>query len=356
MKRRTFIHIAVMTSAFWRPMVAKAKQTRPINDHFIEPSTTREPHIEQKPMESETIIKVIGVGGAGGNAVDLMIRRGIRGVDFIVADTDAAALERSLATQRIQLGRSGFGAGAHPEAGRAAALEAHEQIHHALMGAHMVFIVAGMGGGTGTGAAPLVAEIASRLGALPAAAVTTPFYFERYRMPTALSGIAELHKHVASPIVVNNEKSTSPHGENRTVVDAFDETNQLLCDAVGGIVEMIISPSLVCLDFEDVRTTLLVKGLARVGSASSAGSDRARCAAEQALGSPFLSNIAISEAQGLLVSITAARGLKMREINEVMKTVRTLADEDAPIIFSAVYDDRQGESMRVTVVATSDDR
>jgi cell division protein FtsZ len=301
---------------------------------------------------SGTIIKVVGVGGAGGNAVDHMIRNGVSGVDFISANTDAQALSRCLAKQQLQLGSSGLGAGAKPEAGRAAALEQREAIREGLTGAHMCFITAGMGGGTGTGAAPVVAEIAREMGILTVAVVSKPFAFEGKRMRVAEAGMAELAEHVDSLIVILNEKLIDVLGEDVSMKDAFRAADDVLYNAVAGISEIINSPGLVNVDFEDVRTVMAEMGMAMMGSAYAAGIDRARVAAEQAVASPLLEGINLAGARGVVVNITANDGLKMREVHEVMRTIQSFAADDAHIIFGAVYDEAMGDNLRVTVVAT----
>ncbi len=299
-----------------------------------------------------TVIKVMGIGGAGGNAVDHMIREGVNGVEFIVANTDAQALKRNVAGSKIQLGKNGLGAGAKPEAGKTAALEDRERIADHLRGAHMVFLTAGMGGGTGTGAAPVIAEVARELGILTVAVVTKPFAFEGKRMKVAEAGISELQKHVDSLIVILNDKLMEVLGDDVSMDEAFKEADNVLRNAVGGIAEIINFPGLVNVDFEDVRTVMSEMGMAMMGSAYASGVDRARIAAEQAVASPLLEGINLSGAKGVLVNITATRGLKMREVNEVMATVRAFAADDAHIIFGAVYDDAMGDDIRVTVVAT----
>ena len=299
-----------------------------------------------------TIIKVVGVGGAGGNAVDHMIRQGVQGVEFIVANTDSQALNRNQAGLRLQLGRSGLGAGAKPDAGRAAAEEAREQIADSLRGAHMVFITAGMGGGTGTGAAPVVAEVARELGILTVAVVTKPFAFEGKRARIAEAGIEALSKHVDSLIVILNERLMEVLGDDVSMQEAFQAADNVLRNAVGGIAEIINVPGLVNVDFEDVRTVMGEMGMAMMGSAFSAGVDRARLAAEQAVASPLLEGIHLSGARGVLVNITASNALRMKEVNEVMNTIRAFAAEDAHIIFGAVFDEAMQDQLRVTVVAT----
>ena len=307
---------------------------------------------EDASSDSDTIIKVIGVGGAGGNAVDHMIREGVMGVDFITANTDAQALKRSLAYKKMRLGKTGLGAGAKPEIGRSAAVEERTQIAESLKGAHMVFITAGMGGGTGTGAAPIVAEIAREMGILTVAVVTKPFAFEGKRAKIAEAGIIELQKHVDSLIVILNDKLMDVLGDDVSMDEAFREADNVLRNAVGGIAEIINFPGLVNVDFEDVRTVMGEMGMAMMGSAYASGVDRARISAEQAVASPLLEGINLSGAKGVLVNITASRSLKMKEVNEVMNTVREFAADDAHIIFGAVYDEDMGEELRVTVVAT----
>ncbi len=310
--------------------------------------------IEKEDSGSEwgTVIKVIGVGGAGGNAVDHMIREGVMGVEFVAANTDAQALNRSVAHKKVRLGKTGLGAGAKPEAGRSAAEEEREHIAESLKGAHMVFITAGMGGGTGTGAGPIVAEVARELGILTVAVVTKPFGFEGKRLKIAEAGIAELQKNVDSLIVILNDKLMDVLGEDVSMDEAFKAADNVLRNAVGGIAEFINYPGLVNVDFEDVRTVMGEMGMAMMGSANASGVDRARIAAEQAVASPLLEGVNLSGAKGVLVNITATRGLKMKEVNEVMNTVREFAAEDAHIIFGAVYDEGMGEEIRVTVVAT----
>ncbi len=307
---------------------------------------------EERGGEPDTVIKVIGIGGAGGNAVDHMIREGVNGVDFIAANTDSQALGRSIALRKLQLGKTGLGAGAKPEAGRSAAMEEREAIAESLRGAHMVFITAGMGGGTGTGAAPIVAEVARELGVLTVAVVTKPFGFEGKRLKVAEVGIGELQKHVDSLIVILNDRLMDVLGDDVSMDEAFKAADNVLRNAVGGIAEIINFPGLVNVDFEDVRTVMGEMGMAMMGSANAAGVDRARIAAERAVASPLLEGVNLSGAKGVLVNITATRSLKMKEVNEVMNTVRAFAADDAHIIFGAVYDESMAEDIRVTVVAT----
>ena len=307
-------------------------------------------------LENETqgaVIKVIGVGGAGGNAVQHMINRGVQGVEFICANTDAQALARSKAEHVIQLGKTGLGAGAKPEAGRAAAEEARERIADALRDAHMVFITAGMGGGTGTGAAPIVAQVAKELGILTVGVVSKPFAFEGVRkMRTAEDGLDSLGTHVDSLIVVLNEKLEEVMGEDAEMDACFKCADDVLHNAVAGIAEIIKVDGLINVDFEDVKTVMSEQGKAMMGTAMAGGIDRARLAAEQAVTSPLLEGVDLSGARGVLVNITASRTLKLRETRTVMETISAFAAEDATVIMGAVYDDTMGDNLRVTVVAT----
>jgi cell division protein FtsZ len=307
-------------------------------------------------LENETIgavIKVIGVGGAGGNAVQHMINRGVQGVDFICANTDAQALARSKASSVVQLGKSGLGAGAKPENGRAAAEEARERIADELRDAHMVFITAGMGGGTGTGAAPIVAQVAKEMGILTVGVVSKPFGFEGSRkMRTAEDGLEHLAAHVDSLIVVLNEKLEEVMGEDAEMDACFKCADDVLHNAVAGIAEIIKVDGLINVDFEDVKTVMSEQGKAMMGTALASGLDRARLAAEQAVTSPLLEGVDLSGARGVLVNITASRTLKLRETRTVMETIRAFAAEDATVIMGAVYDDTMGDNLRVTVVAT----
>jgi cell division protein FtsZ len=307
-------------------------------------------------LETETrgtVIKVIGVGGAGGNAVEHMIRRGVQGVEFICANTDHQALARSSCKHLIQLGKTGLGAGSRPEAGKQAAEEGRERIADALRGAHMVFITAGMGGGTGTGAAPVVAEVAKELGILTVAVVSKPFEFEGpKRMKHADGGINELEANVHSLIVILNNKLEEVLGEDAEMGECFRAADDVLHNACAGIAEIINIPGLVNVDFEDVKTVMSEHGKAMMGTAVASGIDRARVAAEQAVSSPLLEGVDLSNARGVLVNITASASLKMKETREVMNTIRAFAAEDATVIFGTVCDEAMGEALRVTVVAT----
>ena len=300
------------------------------------------------------IIRVIGVGGAGGNAINHMIEQGVEGVEFIVVNTDAQVLARNSARNQIQLGVSGLGAGAKPEEAREVALADRERIEETIAGANMVFITAGMGGGTGTGAAPVVAEVARSLGVLTVAVVTKPFGFEgTKRMRLAEQGIEQLSQHVDSLIVILNDKLEDVLGEDVTMDDAFRAADDVLNNAVAGIAEIINCPGLINVDFQDVRTVMSEQGMAMMGSAMADGIDRARIAAEQAIASPLLEGVMLAGARGVLVNITATRSsLKHGEVKAVMNTIRSFAAEDATIIFGAVYDEAMGDDLRVTVVAT----
>ena len=299
----------------------------------------------------QTVIKVIGIGGAGGNAVEHMIREDVQGVEFICVNTDGQALGKSSAGVKLQLG-PGLGAGGKPEKAREHAVAERERIAETLTGAHMVFITAGMGGGTGTGAAPIVAEVARELGILTVAVVTKPFDYEGKRMSLAEQGISELAQHVDSLIVILNEKLMEVLGDEISMLDAFKSADNVLKNAVGGIAEIINVPGLVNVDFEDVRTVMGEMGKAMMGSASAAGVDRARIAAEQAVASPLLEGIELSGARGVLVNITANQSLGMKEVKDVMNTIRTYAAPDATIIFGTVFEDGMEDQLRVTVVAT----
>ncbi|MBC7700375.1 cell division protein FtsZ [Aquabacterium sp.] len=301
-----------------------------------------------------TQIKVIGVGGGGGNAVDHMIAQGVQGVQFICANTDAQALNRSSADMQMQLGSSGLGAGSKPEAGRIAAEEAVEQIKAALDGAHMVFITAGMGGGTGTGAAPVIARVAKEMGILTVGVVTKPFEFEGgRRMKQADAGLAELEANVDSLIVVLNEKLLEVLGDDITQEEAFKQANDVLKNAVGGISDIIHIPGLVNVDFEDVKTVMSEPGKAMMGTATASGPDRATKAAESAVACPLLEGIDLSGARGVLVLIAAGKSnFKLSESRNAMNTIRRYAAEEAHVIYGTAYDESLGDQLRVTVVAT----
>jgi cell division protein FtsZ len=298
------------------------------------------------------IIKVIGVGGAGGNAVNHMVNRGVKGVEFITVNTDKQALARSLAPTSIQLGE-GLGAGANAAAGRQAAEASREELKAALAGANMVFITAGMGKGTGTGASPILAEVAKELGALTVGVVTKPFGFEgAKKMRIAEEGIEALAAHVDSLIVVLNEKLFEVMDHDASLDDAFHKADDVLHNAVAGIAEIINVPGLVNVDFADVRTIMGEQGKAMMGIGEAAGIDRARLAAEQAVASPLLEGVDLQGARGVIVNITASRSLKLRETNEVLNTIKHFCAEDATIIHGTVFEEALGDRLRVTVVAT----
>ena len=303
----------------------------------------------------EAVIKVVGVGGCGGNAVDHMINNGVQGVEFISMNTDAQALKRNLAKTTLQLGTGttkGLGAGANPEVGRLAAEEDRERITEMVQGADMLFITAGMGGGTGTGAAPVVAEIAREMGILTVAVVTKPFAFEGKRQKVAAVGIDQLKQHVDSLIIIPNDRLMQVLGEDVTYEDAFRASNDVLNGAVAGIAEVINCPGMVNVDFADVRTVMSENGVAMMGSATASGPERAQMAAEQAVHSPLLEDIHLSGARGVLVNITASHSMKLKEVHEVMNTIRSFTAEDATVIYGSVIDEAIGDALRVTIVAT----
>jgi len=305
-------------------------------------------------FDQGTRIKVIGVGGGGGNAIEYMIANNVQGVEFICANTDAQALNRSNANQLLQLGSTGLGAGAKPEAGKAAADEATDRIRQAIDGAHMLFITAGMGGGTGTGAAPVIARVAKEMGILTVGVVTKPFEFEgNRRMKAADIGLAELEANVDSLIVVLNEKLLEVLGDDVTQEEAFGHANDVLRNAVGGISDIIHVPGLVNVDFEDVKTVMSEPGKAMMGTASASGPDRAKKAADLAVACPLLEGIDLSGARGVLVLIAAGKAnFKLSESRNAMNTIRRYAAEDAHVIYGTAYDEGLGDQLRVTVIAT----
>jgi len=302
------------------------------------------------------VIKVIGVGGGGGNAVNHMLSANIEGVDFICANTDAQALKNSEVRTVLQLGSNitkGLGAGANPNVGRDAALEERDRIHEALEGADMVFITAGMGGGTGTGAAPVVAEVAKELGILTVAVVTKPFRFEgAKRQAIAAEGIEALSKNVDSLITIPNEKLLAVLGKEMSLLSAFKTANDVLLGAVQGIAELITRPGLINVDFADVRTVMSEMGVAMMGSGIARGETRARDAAEEAINSPLLEDVNLSGARGILVNITAGMDLSIGEFEEVGNTIKEFACDEATVVVGTVIDPDMQDEMRVTVVAT----
>jgi len=302
------------------------------------------------------VIKVIGVGGGGGNAINHMAESSIEGVDFICANTDAQALKHSNVKTILQLGADitkGLGAGADPAVGKRAATEDKERIQDALEGADMIFITAGMGGGTGTGAAPVVAEVARELGILTVAVVTKPFPFEGVkRMKVAAEGISELARHVDSLITIPNEKLLAVLGKEMSLLNAFKAANDVLLNATQGIAELITRPGLINVDFADVKTVMSEMGQAMMGTGAATGEQRAREAAEAAINSPLLEDIDLAGAKGILVNITAGMSLSIGEFDEVGNTVRDFADEDATVVVGTVIDPDLNDELRVTVVAT----
>jgi cell division protein FtsZ len=302
------------------------------------------------------VIKVIGVGGGGGNAVSHMVDSGIEGVDFICTNTDSQALKGSRVRTSLQIGcniTKGLGAGANPDVGRQAAMEDRDRIYEVIEGADMLFITAGMGGGTGTGATPVVAQVAKELGILTVAVVTRPFLMEgKKRMMIADQGIADLGKYVDSLITIPNEKLLTVLGGETTLLDAFRAANQVLQGAVQGIAELITRPGLINVDFADVRTVMAEMGMAMMGSGTSSGDDRAREAAEAAVSSPLLEDINLAGANGILVNVTAGMDLSIGEFQEVGKTVKEFASDDATVVVGTVIDPDMTDQIRVTVVAT----
>ena len=307
-------------------------------------------------VPQSAVIKVIGVGGGGGNAVKHMISNQVEGVDFICANTDAQALTDICSRTVLQLGNNitkGLGAGANPEVGRKAAMEDRDRTHEALEGADMVFITAGMGGGTGTGGAPVVAEVARELGILTVAVVTKPFPFEgRKRMEVAEQGMRELREHVDSLITVPNEKLLSVLGKSTSLLDAFKAANDVLLNAVQGIADLIIRPGMINVDFADVRTVMSEMGMAMMGSGVASGENRAIEAAEAAIRSPLLEDVNIQGARGILVNITAGLDLSLGEFSDVGDTVKEFASDQATVVVGTVIDPEMHDELRVTVVAT----
>lgn len=302
------------------------------------------------------VIKVIGVGGGGGNAVEHMVCQSIEGVDFICANTDAQAMKNASAKTVLHLGSNitkGLGAGANPEIGRQAAMEDRERIQEVLQGADMVFITAGMGGGTGTGGAPIVAQIAKEMGILTVAVVTKPFPFEgNKRMDVAMQGIEELKTYVDSLITIPNEKLLSVLGKQISLLDAFKAANDVLLGAVQGIAELITCPGLINVDFADVRTVMSEMGMAMMGSGRASGENRAKEAAEAAVASPLLEDVNLAGARGILVNVTAGMDMAIGEFEEVGNTIKNFASDNATVVVGTVIDAEMSDELRVTVVAT----
>ena len=310
--------------------------------------------VESIPQNA--VIKVIGVGGGGGNAVHHMIKNKVEGVDFICANTDAQALSNLKAKTILQMGSSitkGLGAGADPEVGRLAALEDRDEIADILSGADMVFITAGMGGGTGTGGAPIVAEVAREMGILTVAVVTRPFPFEgKKRSAIAEKGIAELSANVDSLITIPNEKLLEVLGKEASLLSAFEAANDVLLGAVKGIADLIMHPGMINVDFADVKTVMSEMGMAMMGTGFATGENRAREAAEAAIRSPLLEDVNLQGARGILVNITAGENLSLGEFSDVGDTIEEFASDDATVVVGTVIDPSMGDEMRVTVVAT----
>ncbi len=304
-----------------------------------------------------TVIKVIGVGGGGGNAVEHMIAHGAKGIEFIAANTDHQALSRSRAHVNIQLGSTGLGAGARPEVGAAAAQEKREQVAEAIRGSHLLFITAGMGGGTGTGAAPVIAEIAKEMGILTVAVVTKPFSFEGgRRMRCAEKGIENLKDKVDSMIVILNEKLESECPPNATMKECFEMSNEVLYKACVGIAEIIHTPGTINVDFEDLKTVMSERGTAIIGLATASGPDRARVAAEKAIACPLLEGANLQGARGLLAYFTGNESVTLAEIKEAMAVLNTFVHKTAIVIFGSAISEEMGDEIRVTLVATGLDR
>ena len=309
--------------------------------------------VEKKSQEAN--IKVLGVGGCGGNAVDHMIEKNVLGVEFMCINTDLQALKKSQASSIIQIGETltkGLGAGSRPDTGKQAAIDDREKIIEAIDGADMLFITAGMGGGTGTGATPVIAQIAKDLGILTIAVVTKPFDFEGSRSQVAKDGISELVNYVDSLIVIPNEKLMGVLGEDVTFIDAFGAANDVLLSAVAGIAEIINSPGLINVDFADVKTVMSEMGMAMIGSGYAEGSDRALISSKAAMACPLLEDVNLNNAKGILVNISASQDFKMKEYFEIMNVVKQYAAEEANIIVGNVIDDSIASGIRVTMVAT----
>lgn len=308
------------------------------------------------PIESGARIKAIGIGGGGGNAVNTMIEEGLKGVDFIVANTDSQALDANKAEIKIQIGDSltkGLGAGANPEVGRRAAMEDKERIREFLAGADMIFITAGMGGGTGTGAGPVIASVAREVGALTVGVVTKPFIFEgKRRMQQAEEGIRELKDKVDTLVVIPNQRLLSIAGKSTTLLETFKVADGVVTQAVRGIADLIVTPGLINLDFADVRTVMREMGFALMGAASATGENRALEAAQQAISSPLLEDVSINGARGVLINVTGGADMSLFEVNEAATLIQGEAHDDATIIFGAVIDEAIEDELRITVIAT----
>src|SRR3954469_7368691 len=339
----------------WQPL-RFGREERTMTPEVREPGKGINIFIDDEPPITGARIKVIGVGGGGGNAVNRMIDAGIEGIDFVVANTDLQALKRSNAPTKIQLGgrlTKGLGAGADPEVGRQAALEDTDKIIEVLEGADMVFVTTGLGGGTGTGGAPIVASLATELGALTVAVVTKPFGFEgRRRLQQAEHGLSELHESVDTVITIPNERLFGAVAQTASVTDAFKTADDVLRQAVQGISDLITVPGFINLDFADVRTIMAGMGMALMGTGYARGENRAIEATQEAISSPLLEEASIKGARGVLINITGGPDLTLYEINEAASIVREEADEDANIIFGHVIDETMADAMKITVIAT----
>src|SRR6266480_2054795 len=341
-----------------RPWTASrfGREEKPMTPEVREPGRSINIFIDDEPPITGARIKVIGVGGGGGNAVNRMIDAGIEGIEFVVANTDLQALKRSRASVKIQLGGKltrGLGAGGDPEVGRQSALEDTDKIIEVLEGSDMVFVTTGLGGGTGTGGAPIVASLATELGALTVAVVTKPFNFEgRRRLQQAEHGLSELHESVDTVITIPNERLFAAVAQTASVTDAFKAADDVLRQAVQGISDLITVPGFINLDFADVRTIMQGMGMALMGTGFARGENRAIEATQEAISSPLLEEASIKGARGVLINITGGHDLTLAEVNEAASIVREEADEDANIIFGHVIDETMADAMKITVIAT----
>lgn len=358
MKRRTFISLAGLTAALCLPSIAKAGQ-KPITGEvtatssIIDSSLQLDSHESQFSGDWETVIKVIGIGGLGGKNIERMIGQGLRGVEFVVADTDARALKRSSAKSVIQLGQAGLST-PEPEDGFKAAMESRQEIAECLKGTHMVFIVAGMGGGSGMGGALVFAQVARELGILTVGLVTLPFGGKGKRFENASTGIVKLQPYIDSLIKFPNDRLIEVLDGAATMYEALVAVDDVWLKVVSGIVDMLRTQELVGLDFEDVRTVLSERGPGTMGIATANGVNRARVAAQKVIDSPLLAGVDLAGSQGMLVAMTASRGLRMKEVNEVMDIVREADPEDAHVAFGTSYDENMAGDLRIVLIATGD--
>src|SRR2546430_2755736 len=343
----------------WKPSKF-GREERTMTPEVREPGKGINIFIDDEPPITGARIKVIGVGGGGGNAVNRMIDAGIEGIEFVVANTDLQALKRSRASVKIQLGgrlTKGLGAGADPETGRQAALEDTDKIIEVLEGSDMVFVTTGLGDGTGTGGAPIIASLATELGALTVAVVTKPFLFEgRRRLQQAEHGLSELHESVDTVITIPNERLFGAVPQGASFADAFKAADDVLRQAVQGISDLITVPGLINLDFADVRTIMAGMGMALMGTGHARGENRAIEATQEAISSPLLEEASIQGALGVLINITGGPDLTLYEVNAASSIIREAADEDANLIFGAVIDQNMRDEMKITVIATGFER